>query len=129
MMTSTDAGTTVFRNLDAIGIKADAASATNISTEGITELTFDKDKFFQAFEADQDAVKDLLIGGENNTGIFTKIETLIESTLRSVSGYFDSADDAYQREINALDNKIDKQKRALEKYRAQARRCYAVDLR
>ena len=119
MMTSTDAGTTVFRNLDAIGIKADAASATNISTEGITELTFDKDKFFQAFEADQDAVKDLLIGGENNTGIFTKIETLIESTLRSVSGYFDSADDAYQREINALDNKIDKQKRALEKYRAQ----------
>ena len=119
MMTSSDAGTTVFRNLDAIGIKVDSASANNITTEGITELTFDKDKFIQAYEADQDAVKALLIGSDTNTGIFTKIETLIESTLKSVTGYFDTADESYQREIDSIDNKIEKQQRALERYRTQ----------
>ena len=119
MMTSSDAGTTVFRNLDAIGIKVDSASANNITTEGITELTFDKDKFIQAYEADQDAVKALLIGSDTNTGVFTKVETLIESTLKSVTGYFDTADESYQREIDSIDNKIEKQERALERYRAQ----------
>ena len=119
MMTASDAGTTIFRNLDSIGISVDSASANNISTEGITELTFDKDKFIQAFEADEDAVKALLIGSDSNTGIFTKIETLLESTLQSVTGYFASADDSYQREIQSIDNKIDKQQRALERYRAQ----------
>ena len=119
MMTSTDAGTTIFRNLDSIGIKVDSASANNISTEGITELIFDKDKFIQAFEADQDAVKDLLIGSSSNTGVFSKVETLVESTLQSVTGYFATADDAYQREIDSIDNKIEKQQKALERYRAQ----------
>lgn len=119
MMTATDAGTTIFRNLDAIGIKVDSASANNIATEGITELTFDKDKFIQAYEADQDAVKALLIGSDANTGVFTKVETLIESTLKSVTGYFETADDSYRREIDSIDNKIEKQERALERYRAQ----------
>ena len=119
MMTATDAGTTIFRNLDAIGIKVDSASANNIATEGITELTFDKDKFIQAYEADQDAVKALLIGSDTNTGVFTKVETLIESTLKSVTGYFETADDSYRREIDSIDNKIEKQERALERYRAQ----------
>ena len=119
MMTASDAGTTIFRNLDAIGISVDSASANNIATEGITELTFDKDKFIQAFEADQDAVKALLIGSDTNTGVFTKIEDLVESTLQSVTGYFATADEAYQREIDSIDNKIEKQQRALERYRAQ----------
>ena len=119
LMTSSDAGTTIFRNLDAIGIKVEAASGNNISTSGLTTLTFDKDKFFEAFKSDQNAVKDLLIGSANNTGIFTKVENLVESSLKSVSGYFESADKSYQKQINKLDNKIEKQKTALERYRAQ----------
>ena len=119
LMTSSDAGTTIFRNLDAIGIKVEAASGNNISTSGLTTLTFDKDKFFEAFKADQGAVKDLLVGSKNNTGIFTKVEDLVESSLKSVSGYFESTDKSYQKQINKLDNKIEKQKTALERYRAQ----------
>ena len=119
LMTSSDAGTTIFRNLDAIGIKVEAASGNNISTSGLTTLTFDKDKFFEAFKSDQNAVKDLLVGSANNTGIFTKVENLVESSLKSVSGYFESADKSYQKQINNLDNKIEKQKTALERYRAQ----------
>ena len=119
LMTSSDAGTTIFRNLDAIGIKVEAASGNNISTSGLTTLTFDKDKFFEAFKSDQNAVKDLLVGSANNTGIFTKVENLVESSLKSVSGYFESADKSYQKQITKLDNKIEKQKTALERYRAQ----------
>ena len=121
MMTSSDAGTTIFRNLDSIGISVSDASASNISTtnEAIINLAFDKDKFLDAFEADQDAVKELLIGGANNTGIFTKVETLLESALQSVTGYFSSADDAYQREINRLDDKIAKANEDVERYRAR----------
>ena len=121
LMTSSDAGTTIFRNLDSIGISVSDASGSNISTtnEAIINLTFDKDKFIDAFEADQDAVKELLIGGANNTGIFTKVETLLESSLQSVTGYFSSADDTYQREISRLNDKIDKANADVEKYRAR----------
>lgn len=119
LMTSSDAGTTVFRNLDAIGICAEAAKANNISTAGITTLTFDKDKFIKAFEADEDALKALLIGSNNNTGVLTKIEDLVESSLKSVTGFFDTAENSYQKQVNKIENKIERQKKALERYRAQ----------
>ena len=121
LMTSSDMGTTVFRNLDAIGVSVDSASANNISTsnESIIALTFDKDKFIEAYEADEDAVKDLLIGGANNTGIFTKVETLVESALQSVSGYFAVTENSYQSEIQNLDRKIVKANEDIERYRAR----------
>ena len=119
LMTSSDAGTTVFRNLDSIGICVEAAKANNISTAGITTLMFDKDKFIKAFEADEDALKALLIGSKSNTGVLTKIEDLVESALKSVTGYFDSADNSYQKQVNKIENKIERQKKALDRYRAQ----------
>ena len=121
IMTSSDSGTTVFRNLDAIGISVSDASGSNISTtnEAIINLTFDKDKFLEAFEADQDAVKDLLIGGANNTGVFTKVETLLESALQGVSGYFATTEESYKREVNRLDERIVKTNKDIERYRAR----------
>ena len=117
MMTSSDIGTTVFRNLDAIGICVDAASANNIDTNNIINLSFDKDKFLEAYEADDEAVKALLVGSENNTGIFNKVEQLLESALTSVSGYFDSADRSFDREIERLDNKIVNATKDMQRYR------------
>ena len=117
MMTSSDAGTTVFRNLDAIGISVDAASANNISTDNIINLTFDKDKFLEAYESDSKAVKELLVGSENNTGVFNKVETLIESALESVSGYFDSASNSFDREIDRIDKKIVNATEDMQRYR------------
>ena len=118
-MTSSDVGATVFRNLDSIGISVADASANNISTstESIVYLTFDKDKFLEAYEADQTAVKELLIGGDNNQGIFTKVEELVESALQSVTGYFDIADTSFTREINRIDDKITKANAEIERYR------------
>lgn len=121
LMTSSDAGTTVFRNLDSIGISVAAASGNNIATtnSAIVSLAFDKDKFLKAYEADQDAVKELIIGGANNKGIFTKVEDLVESTLKSVSGYFASTETSYANKIKDLDKKITKANRDVDRYKAR----------
>ena len=121
LMTSSDMGTTVFRNLDSIGIGVAAASGNNIATtnSAIVSLAFDKDKFLKAYEADQDAVKELIIGGANNKGIFTKVEDLVESTLKSVSGYFASTETSYANKIKDLDKKITKANRDVDRYKAR----------
>lgn len=121
LMTSSDAGTTVFRNLDSIGISVAAASGNNIATtnSAIVSLAFDKDKFLKAYEADQDAVKELIIGGTNNKGIFTKVEDLVESTLKSVSGYFASTETSYANKIKDLDKKITKANKEVDRYKAR----------
>ena len=121
LMTSSDMGTTVFRNLDSIGISVAAASGNNIATtnSAIVSLAFDKDKFLKAYEADQDAVKELIIGGANNKGIFTKVEDLVESTLKSVSGYFASTETSYTNKIKDLDKKITKANRDVDRYKAR----------
>lgn len=121
LMTSSDMGTTVFRNLDSIGIGFNSASGNNISTanSAIISLTFDKDKFFKAFDADQDAVKALIIGSANNKGVFTKVEDLVESTLKSVSGYFEATETSYSNKIRDLDKKITKANKEVDRYKAR----------
>lgn len=119
IMTSSDAGAAVFRNLNQIGITTDKASAGSISTSNITKLTFDKDKFFDALKADEDAVKALIIGSTDNTGIFTKVEELLEDALRSVSGYFDSTANSLQNKAKRIDKKIAAENTAIEKYKAR----------
>ena len=121
MMTGSDAGATVFRNLSAIGISVSSASANNTSTsnESIIDLSFDRDKFLEAYAKDADAVKALLVGGASNQGVFTKVENLLESSLKSVTGYFDVTEKSIKSDINKTAMKITKANEAIEKYRAQ----------
>ena len=121
LMTSSDVGTTIFRNLDSIGISVAKANGSNISTssDSIINLSFDKDNFFKAYESDEDAVKALLVGGTSNTGIFTSVETLIESTLQAVTGYFSATDRSYSNKVDKLERKIVKANEDIERYRAR----------
>ena len=128
IMTSTDIGTTVFKNLNAIGISTSAAAANNISTDNasIIDLKFDKDKFIKAYEADAKAVKDLLIGGENNKGILTKAETLVESALKGVVGYFDATENSYLRQIEKIESQIERQNTAADRYKVRLEKKFAT---
>lgn len=121
IMTGSDAGATVFRNLSAIGISVSSASANNTSTsnESIIDLSFDRDKFLEAYAKDADAVKALLVGGASNQGVFTKVENLLESSLKSVTGYFDVTEKSIKSDINKTAMKITKANEAIERYRAQ----------
>lgn len=120
-MTGSDAGASVFRNLDAIGISVNGAAANNLSTtnESIINLSFDKEKFLEAYEKDADAVKALLVGSDQNKGVLTKVEELLESSLKSVTGYFDSAETSYKTKASNYETKISKANVSIERYRSQ----------
>ena len=117
LMTNSIGGSGVFKNLDAIGISLDKATTGDISTDRIDFLTFDKDRFIDAYDADRDALKNLLVGTESNKGIFMQIESVLESAVGSTYGYFASADRSYSNQISRLDTKIKKENSAIERYR------------
>ena len=119
LMTSSLAGSGVFKNLDQVGIVADKATANSISTDRVNVLTFDKDKFLEAFDADRDALKDLIVGTDAKLGIFSQVENVLESSLAGVYGYFDSASKGYDSKISRLDDKIAKAQKAVERYTAR----------
>ena len=125
-MNSSDAGTTRFRNLASIGIKASAESnASSISTDNkdITFLELDKEAFLEAFENYGDDVKALLIGSSDsngnviNKGIFSKVEDLIENALAAAGGFFMTASNAYSKDYDNINQKIINGTAAIEKYR------------
>lgn len=118
LMTNSILSTNVFRNLDAIGISHDTASGGNISTDTINVLSFDKDKFLEAYAADRDALKDLLVGTDTAKGVFLQIEDdVLEKALTSSYGYFASAEKSYSSKIKRLDDKITKTQKSVEKYK------------
>ena len=124
-MTSSDLGTTRFKNLASIGIKASDAAAGNISTSdsAITLLSLNAEDFLKAFENYEDDVKSLLIGTTDsngnviNKGIFTKVEELIENALTAAGGYFTTANNAYNTQVENINQKIINGTTAIEKYR------------
>ena len=131
LMTSSDAGTSVFRNLDAIGISVDSASGSNISTSNsaIISMSFDKDKFLKAYESDNKAVKALLVGSDTNKGVFTKVEELLDNSLAGVTGYFDSANTSFTKKAKNISDKITSANKSIERYKAQLEKKFsAMDL-
>ena len=116
MTSSLQCLTTSYRNLDSIGISVNQATGSNISTSNLTHLNFNKEKFYNAFEADPLAVKSLLIGTDTNKGVLIRLEDLIESTLTSVSGYFDTQNTSYLKQIQQFNDRIAKENRATTRY-------------
>ena len=119
LMTGSGFANATFRNLDSIGISFEAASGTNVDTENIDTLYFDKEKFLEAYAESPSDMKDFLVGDEAHPGVLSKVEELIESTLASVTGYFDSADNSFETKIKRIDDQISRQTRAVERYRIQ----------
>lgn len=119
LMTSSIAGSNVFRNLDAVGISLNAANAGDVSTTNINVLSFDKEKFMKAFDSDSEALKALLVGTDSQKGIFMQVESMLESALTSASGYFSSAEKSYTTKISQIDNKITKAQKSVERYRSR----------
>jgi len=122
LMTSSVAGSTVFKNLDAIGISVAAATGSSVSTsnDAIVAMNFDKDKFTKAFNKDQSALKALLVGTGDNigTGVLDQLEKIVNNNL-GTTGYFSSADKSFANEISRLNDKISKASKAAERYKAQ----------
>ena len=75
--------------------------------------------FIKAFEDDTNALKNLLVGTDALPGIFTQVETIVESAVASTSGYFSSTENNFRNQIRKIDDKIAKANNAVETYRAR----------
>lgn len=117
LMTSSISNTGLFKNLGSVGISLAAASSGNIRTDNINQLSFDKDKFIESFNADTNSLKSLLVGDDSKDGILTMVEKVLEQSLAGVSGYFASAEKSYATKANKLDTKIDKTNKAADRYK------------
>ena len=118
LMTGSIATSSQYKNLSTIGIKTDSARSGNISTSNISKLYFDREKFEIVFQGDSEGIKALLVGTEAEPGVLTQLENLVEDSLKSVSGYFDSASNSYTKKIKQYDDKIDKLNMAADRYKA-----------
>lgn len=116
LMTQTVGGTTIYRNLAAVGISTGEAK-DSISTD-VTKLLIDKDKFMQALDKDSDAVKQLLVGTTTNPGVFLKVNQIVDSTLKT-TGYIASTENSINKNIKKMNTKITDLTTALNKYREQ----------
>ena len=114
--TAKDAGAEVYTLLAQIGISTGKASA-DVST--ISEhLEFDEKKFLSAFEENPTAVKSLLIGGENNQGVLSKMEAKIEQALDS-KGYFTTRHNSIDKQITSVQKSISNENLKIDAYQAR----------
>ena len=114
LMTQTVGGTTVYKNLAAIGISTGEAQ-DSISTD-VTNLLIDKDTFMSALEENSDAVKQLLAGTKDAPGVFLKVGNIIDNALAS-SGYIYTTENRINKNIKRLGDKIIDANEALAHYR------------
>ena len=108
-------GVTLFRNLAAIGISTEGASSAMPSD--IYSLYLDADKFENALNTSEDEVKLLLVGTEDNPGILTRVENIVENML-ATTGYFSTKTKSLDREIDKYDTKIEKAQAQADSYKA-----------
>ena len=114
IMTQTVGGTTVYKNLAAIGISTGEAE-DSISTD-VTNLYIDKDTFMSALEDNSDAVKQLLVGTTANPGVLVEIEKIVNDTISS-AGYVSILQNRVTDNISDLGDRIAKANMELAKYR------------
>ena len=126
LMTSSFTNDGNYERLSTIGISTKAASPGDISTAGINKLSFDKNKFIEAFSADSDSVRKLMLGTDANKGIIWQIEDIVDTAVTSVSGYFSTTNNTYNKQISRIDNRIKKASSGVDIYRERLERKFSA---
>lgn len=105
----------IYRLLADIGISTASADSNNLN--GDTQaLHFDENKFKQALEENPDSVKALLA---DTNGVFNMMENTVEQSLKATVGFFDVKTSTLDSDIKKMNEKITKQNKSIETYRAQ----------
>ena len=113
---SNDTNGGAYKLLADIGITTGSASGADISTSNLDTLKLDEDKLLQALEEDPESVKALLTG-ENS--IFGMMESAVEQTLQSTTGFFDVKQKTLDSNITRMNDKIKRQKQNITAYQAR----------
>ena len=116
-MTGVHANDGNYNKMYDIGISTKAATVGDISTSGISKLSFDKEKFMQAYSADSESVEKLLVGTDANKGLLWQLEDVLNTAVGSTTGYFSSTNNSYNKQISRLDERIRKAEKDISVYR------------
>ena len=99
-----------------IGISTGKAS-TDLSK--LTDhLELDEEKLIKALEEDPESVKALLVGGENNKGILTNMEDIVDESLKS-TGYFTTRNNSLDRENTNIKSSASAENTKVKAYQAR----------
>lgn len=116
-MTGVHANDGNYNKMYDIGISTKAANAGDINTSGISKLSFDKEKFMQAYSADSESVEKFLVGTDANKGVLWQLEDVLNTAVGSTTGYFSSTNNSYNKQISRLDERIRKAEKDISVYR------------
>lgn len=120
--TALDEGSSL-KLLASVGIITGKAQNTT-DTSTVNQLQLDENTFLEALNSDPTAVKELLLGGTNNTGVLTKLENIVESAT-SATGYLTMKSSSLSKEISNLDDSITKAEDRLTAYQTQLKNQFA----
>lgn len=117
---SIDEGT--MKLLSDIGISTGKAT-NSTSTSGVNTLQIDEDKFKEALTKNPEAVKSLLVGDNKGTstsgGIMNKLESIVEDSLQTTTGYFDAKAKSLSSKITSLESSITAAQSKVDSYKSR----------
>lgn len=121
---TSNVGSGKYKSLADIGITTGAVGAS--VDADTSQLVIDEEKFKAAFEADPDAVKELLVGSteKGTTGLMQELQTSLKPALDSQSGYFKARSDSLSSELSNIASNIENKNSALETYKANLTKKY-----
>lgn len=115
LATASVSSSSVYKSLADIGITT-GAIGTSV-TANTNQLVVDSTKLSKALSEHPEEVKKLLIGDGTNDGVLTKISTVVDDSLDSVTGFFAAKSKSLTKEISGYQDNIDKQTTALADYK------------
>jgi len=126
LMTSSFIGGGSYNTLSQIGISTKTATAGDITTNGIDKLSFDKEKFIEAYNADSEGVKKLLLGTDDDKGVFWQLESIVDNAVSSTTGFFSTATNSYNKQVTRINDRITKTQKEVDTYKARLERKFSA---
>lgn len=121
---TSNVGSGKYKSLADIGITTGAVGA-GVDAD-TSQLVLDEEKFKAAFEADPEAVKELLVGNaeKGTTGLMQELKTAMTPALDTQNGYFKARGDSLNSEISTMSSTIETKNSELETYKANLQKQY-----
>ena len=113
----------VFNEVSSSTMSTASFAGVDISREGI--LSFDKQKFIDAYNDSPQAVKDLFFSDDiTQDTVFSRLDTELEAATNFTSGYLSTSEDAVEQRVRDIDDQIAAWDIRLDKREANYRRTF-----
>jgi len=95
----------VFNEVSSSTLSTASFAGVDISREGT--ISFDKQKFIDAYNDNPQAVKDLFFSDDTTQEtVFSRLDTELEAATNFTSGYLSTSEDAVEQRVRDIDDQI-----------------------